>query len=260
MAERVRIDLPEGRLSGAWIRPRAGTDPVLVFLHDGLGSVESLRGFPGRLGEALGLPAFAYDRLGYGRSDEAAAFPDDFMGVEADRLERVLDAAGIADCLLVGHSDGGTVALLHGARRHGRVRAAVAIAAHVRRDRLTLAQAERHARMAEDGDVPEWMTRFHGARARGLLRLWSGTWRRALYDSWDISDGIASFRAPLLALQGAEDAYGLPEQLESIGRAVAHAETDLMAGLGHFPHLEDPGRTVGRIARFLAPHRSADAA
>ena len=250
----VLLDVGGHRIFGVWHGPRGGRRPVLVFLHDGLGSVGTLRKFPARLGAALDLPAFAYDRLGYGRSDEVGDFPDDFMGTEADRLESVLDAAGIADCCLVGHSDGGTVALLHGARHHGRVRAIVTIAAHVRRDRLTLGQVLRHQKMAEDGDVPDWMPRFHGDRARRLMLLWAKTWQRTLYDDWDIGDEISSIRAPLLAIQGTEDAYGLPSQLESIAAAVGHAETDLVDGLGHFPHLEDAVHIVGRIREFLLPH------
>ena len=252
--ETVRLDVAGHAIHGAWLGPRRGRRPVLVFLHDGLGSVGTLRKFPARLADALGLPAFAYDRLGYGRSDEVDDFPDDFMGAEADRLEEVLDAAGIVDCCLVGHSDGGTVALLHGARHRGRVRAIVTIAAHVRRDRLTLGQVLRHQKMAEDGDVPDWMPRFHGERARRLMLLWAETWQRALYDDWDICAEIASIRAPLLALQGSGDAYGLPSQLEGIAAAVGHAETELVEGLGHFPHLEDAVHIVARIRDFLLPH------
>ena len=252
--EPVRLEVRGHRIFGTWQGPHRGRRPVLVFLHDGLGSIETLRTFPARLGEALGLPAFSYDRLGYGRSDEVDDFPDDFMGAEADRLESILDAAGIVDCCLVGHSDGGTVALLHGARHHGRVRAIVTIAAHVRRDRLTLGQVLRHQKMAEDGDVPEWMPRFHGARARRLMLLWTATWQRTLYDDWDIGGEISSIRAPLLAIQGTEDAYGLPSQLESIEKAVVHAEIDLVDGRGHFPHLEDAVHIVGRIRDFLLPY------
>lgn len=254
VAGAVRLDVDGHRMFGVWRRAPEPGRPALVFLHDGLGSVGTLRKFPGQLGEAMSLPAFAYDRLGYGRSDDVERFSADFMGEAADRLERVLDAAGIEDCCLVGHSDGGTVALLHGARYRGRVRAIVTIAAHVRRDELTYGQVLRHQKMVEDGEVPDWMARFHGARAEHLLRNWAEVWQRTLYDSWDITDEIAAIEAPLLSLQGAEDAYGLPSQLESIGQAVAHARTEMIEGLGHFPQLEDPERIVARIGAFLEPY------
>lgn len=246
----VQIDAGGCRLFGVWSRPPLPGRTTLVFLHDGLGSVETLRQLPVRLADALNLPAFAYDRHGYGRSDPADRFSVSFMSEAADQLELVLEAVDIENCCLVGHSDGGTVALLHGARYRGRVRAIVSIAAHVRRDRLTLGQVRRHLEMVDD--VPDWMTRFHGARAAHLLRIWAEAWLQC--DDWNICDEIADLEAPLLALQGEKDAYGLPDQLEDIGRAVRHAETELLDGAGHFPHLEEPERIVRRLRNFLGPY------
>lgn len=250
----VWFDVDGARMFGVWRTPRDDGRPALIFLHDGLGSVGTLRHFPERTGTAMGLPAFAYDRLGYGRSGRIDAFPADFMGEAADRLERVLDALDIRDCCLVGHSDGGTVALLHGARYRGRVRAIVTIAAHVRRDELTYGQVLRHRKMCEDGEIPDWMARFHGDRAAHLLKMWVDVWQQALYDSWDISDEIAAIEVPLMSIQGSEDAYGLPSQLESIGRAVPRARIEMIEGLGHFPQLEDSGRIVGMVKDFLDPY------
>ncbi len=239
---------------GVWRTPRVADKPVLVFLHDGLGSVGTMRNFPEQVGTAMGLPAFVFDRLGYGRSDREETFPTDFMGGAADHLERVLDVAGIDDCCLVGHSDGGTIALLHGARYRGRVRGIATIAAHVRRDELTYGQVLRHNRMFQDGEIPDWMERFHGDRAAHLLRCWTEVWQQTLYDSWDISDEISAIQAPLLSIQGSEDAYGLPSQLESIRKAVPQARTEMIDGLGHFPQLEDPARIVSLIEGFLGPY------
>ena len=139
-------------------------------------------------------------------------------------------------------------------RYRGRVRAVVTIAAHVRRDELTYGQVLRHNKMYQDGDIPDWMERFHGDRAAHLLKCWTEVWQKTLYDSWDISAEIAGIEVPLMSLQGSEDAYGLPSQLESIGKAVPHAETAMIDGLGHFPQLEDPDRIVERIQRFLSPY------
>lgn len=248
------LDVDGRPVFGVWRTPRVEGAPALVFLHDGLGSVGTMRNFPERTGTAMGLPAFVFDRLGYGRSGQEETFPTDFMGEAADHLERVLDVAGIDDCCLVGHSDGGTVALLHGARYRGRVRAIVTIAAHVRRDELTYGQVLRHKQMLQDGDIPDWMERFHGDRAAHLLKCWTDVWQKTLYDSWDISDEISAIEAPLMSLQGSEDAYGLPSQLESIGAAVSHARTEMIDGLGHFPQLEDSDRVVGMVSRFLEPY------
>ncbi len=245
------FDVDGARMFGVWRTPRRPGAPVLVFLHDGLGSVGTMRRFPEQVGAAAGLPAFAYDRVGYGRSAKVDAFPADFMGDAADRLERVLDALGIEDCCLVGHSDGGTVALLHGARYRGRVRAIATLAAHVRRDELTYGQVLRHQEMHRNGDIPDWMERFHGVRAAHLLGLWTDVWQRTLYDSWDICAEIRRIEVPLLSIQGSEDAYGLPSQLESIGAAVPHARIEMIDGLGHFPQLEDPDAVIPMVSDFL---------
>ena len=239
---------------GVWRTPQVAGKPVLVFLHDGLGSVGSMRKFPEQSGQAIGLPSFTFDRLGYGRSDREEEFPADFMGEAADHLERVLDVAGIEDCCLIGHSDGGTVALLHGARYRGRVRAIVTIAAHVRRDEMTYGQVMRHYDMYRDGKIPDWLERFHGERAKHLLGCWTKVWQRTLYDFWDISSEIATVEAPLFSIQGSEDAYGLPSQLESIGAAVPHARIEMIRGLGHFPQLEEPERVIAMVQRFLEPY------
>ena len=239
---------------GVWRTPQIAGKPALIFLHDGLGSVGTMRRFPEQTGKAMDLPSFVFDRLGYGRSDREEEFPVDFMGEAADHLERVLDAAGIDDCCLVGHSDGGTIGLLHGARYSGRVRAIVTIAAHVRRDELTYGQVMRHYEMLRDGEIPDWMERFHGDRAAHLLRCWTEVWQQTLYESWDISGEIAAIKAPLMSIQGTGDAYGLPGQLESIGAVVPHAQVEMIDGLGHFPQLEDPERIVGMVQGFLEPY------
>ena len=248
------LDVRGRPIFGVWRSPQAAGRPALVFLHDGLGSVGTMRQFPEQTGAEMDLPAFVFDRLGYGRSDQEEEFPTDFMGDAADFLEDVLAAAGIDDCCLIGHSDGGTVALLHGARYRGRVRAIVTVAAHVRRDELTYGQILRHNEMYREGEIPDWMTRFHGERAAHLLKCWTEVWQNTLYDSWDISDEIAAIKVPLMSLQGSEDAYGLPSQLDSIGTAVPHARTEMIEGLGHFPQLEDPPQIISRIKDFLEPY------
>ena len=239
---------------GVWRSPRKAGRTALVFLHDGLGSVGTMRGFPMQIARELDLPAFVFDRPGYGRSGPESEFPDDFMGDAADFLENLLASAKINDCCLVGHSDGGTIALLHGARFRGRVRAIVTIAAHVRRDELTYGQVLRHSKMYSEGDIPDWMTRFHGDNAPHLLKCWTDVWQKKFYDSWDISKEISGIAVPLMSLQGTEDAYGLPSQLESITNAVPNARTEMIAGLGHFPHLEDPPEIIARVRDFLSPY------
>jgi len=238
-----------------WWRAAPTAGPVLVFVHDGLGSTESLRGFPDALADALGLAAFGYDRWGYGRSAPRPDLPAGFMEDCAARLPRVLDTAGIDDYAVIGHSDGGTIALLHAMTNPPGLRATVSIAAHVHDDAASTAQLARHAAMAAAGAAPDWLVRFQGDRARALRLMaeWVRVWRASFDAGWNLTGRLGAIREPLLALHGAADDYGLPGQLATIAAAVAHAETMLLPGLGHFPQLEDEAAMVTRIAEFLRP-------
>ncbi len=248
----VALSVDGARLYGEWCAEPAPGRPTLVFLHDGLGSVEAWRGLPARLGTRLGAGAFAYDRRGYGRSDGCTPFPADFIQREAARLTEILRLAGIGDHATVGHSDGGTIALLHAARNPAGLRATVSLASHVHRDALAEAQLRRFRDDAARGTLPAWMARFHGAKAVDVASSWSAAWLELFAAGWDITPEIAAIAGPLLALHGEDDSYGIAGQLDSIARAAPHADARLLPGIGHFPHLDDPAGTEAAVAAFLA--------
>ncbi len=245
------LEVDGARLYAEWPRAPVAGAPVLVFLHDGLGSIETWRAFPRLLAEETGLGAFAYDRWGYGRSDARAAFPDFLMADAAERLPRVLAAAGIDDHVVIGHSDGGTIALLHGATDPAGLRGLVSISAHVHGDAATAGQLRRLRKCLDEDDVPAWIPRFHGEKGAALLEGWVETWSRAFGAGWDVTREIAAIVKPLFVIHGSEDEYGLPVQIGSIGRAVPNAKARLLPGVGHFPHLADPKAIVGIVKAFL---------
>ena len=253
-ARTLFVDLDEARIYAEWRREPAAGKPVLVFLHDGLGCTASLRLLPDLVGDALDVGVFTYDRWGYGQSDRRDTFPVDLWDQEAAILPRVLDAVGIEDCCLVGHSDGGTIALLHAATNPARVRATVAIAAHIFFDEQTDIILAKHQKMLDDGNIPEFLYRFHGDRGPHVLWCWTGIGRDPGYQGWNISPRISTIKGPLFAVQGAEDDGGTQAQVAGIGDAVPHAKTMLLPGIGHFPHVEDPEGTTHLIADFLAPY------
>ena len=248
----VPIAVDGARLHGEWCAEPVPGKPALVFLHDGLGSVENWRGLPARIGRRLGTGAFAYDRWGYGRSDGRAPFPVDFIEQEAARLPGILRIAGIGDHAVIGHSDGGTIALLYAAENPSGLRATVSLSAHVHRDPLAEAHLHRFAKRASERSLPEWMSRFHGGKAADVAACWSATWLEIFAADWDIVPALSGIAGPLLALHGARDAYGVPEQLQNIARAVPHADARLLPDIDHFPHLEDPAGTDAAIAAFLS--------
>jgi pimeloyl-ACP methyl ester carboxylesterase len=250
----VTLDLPEARIHGEWRTEPVAGRPVIVQLHDGLGCTKTARDLPDRLGAALGVGTFVYDRWGYGQSDRRDVFPFGFMEEEAERLPRILDAAGIDDCCLVGHSDGGTITLLHAAENTKRVRASVTMAAHIFVDRRTRAELEYAQRLHDTGQIPDFLERFHGARAAHVLWCWTSLGRDPRYRHWDITDRIRGIRGALMAWQGADDTYGTMDQLSGIQRAVPHARVFAAPGLAHYPHYDDPARTARIVAEFLAPY------
>jgi len=250
----VVIEVDGITLHAEWRGALQPASPTLVFLHDGLGSLEALRQFPDLVAEATGLCAFAYDRWGYGRSDARESFPLDFMEEEAARLPRVLAAAGIADYILVGHSAGAVIALMHGATNPPGLRAAVVISARVFCEQTSVDQVEHFLRLAEDDAIPDWMVRFHGARARQLMGDWAAAWRDIFERGWDIRQLVAAIRGPLCVIQGEDDDFGRPAQLEAIADAVPRAECALLPGCAHFPHLDKPEQVVRLVATFIRRH------
>jgi pimeloyl-ACP methyl ester carboxylesterase len=247
----VTLDIDGVGIYAEWRREPVPGRPVLVFLHDGLGSIENWRAFPDMLADALDLGAFAYDRFGYGRSDGCDNWPESFIADAARRLPRILDAAGITEYILVGHSDGATVALSHAAIAPAGLRAVVSVSAHVKRDPWAYRGVIEFGETARGGELPAWLDRFHGARGAQVLTAWTGYWKRTLDAGWDISASLKGITAPLLAAQGSDDEWAHPLQLDTIADAVRHAETRMLDGRGHFPHLENPVELVDLVARFL---------
>ena len=128
----------------------------------------------------------------------------------------------------------------------------MSLSAHVHRDPLAEAHLHRFAKHAAEGTLPEWMSRFHGGKAADVAACWSAAWLEIFAADWDVVPALSGIAGPLLALHGAKDAYGVPEQLENIARAVPHADARLLPDIDHFPHLEDPAGTDAAIAAFLS--------
>lgn len=252
----------------AWAETGPGGDgTALVFLHQGLGSITQWRGFPQALCHAVGLPGLVYERRGHGGSDPLVAPRDArFLHVEAwQALPRLLRAAGVRRPVLVGHSDGGSIALLYAAgpasnSDPGRddapaPLAVVAIAAHVFLDAVTLHGLETAVRDWRETDLRDRLARHHGAQTEALFVAWADTWMSPAARHWNIEAELRRVRCPVLAIQGTEDDHGLPAQLDSIVRhAAGPAESWLVPGLGHSPHLEAQDRIVARVAEFLRRH------
>jgi pimeloyl-ACP methyl ester carboxylesterase len=243
------------RLETAWWGPAPDDVPTtLVLLHEGLGCVALWRDFPEALAAATGGGVFAYSRFGYGASDPVTLpRPMTYMHHEAlSVLPHVLDAAGIRRAILVGHSDGGSIAAIHaGAIQDPRVAGVVLIAAHFFVEDINIASIAGIKNTYEQGDLRRRLARYH-RDADMAFRGWSDAWLDPRFRAFDIADHVLRTRVPVLALQGADDPYGTPEQLRVLERAAScSVETRLITGARHAPHLEATSATLAAIVPFV---------
>jgi pimeloyl-ACP methyl ester carboxylesterase len=242
------------RIETAWWGPEPASAPTIVLLHEGLGCVGLWRDVPARLAAATGLGVFAWSRLGYGRSDGTALpRPRDYLDREArDWLPRVLDAAGIGDCVLVGHSDGASIAAIHCGTVHDpRVRGAVLIAPHVNVEAMCVAGVAEAKTRFDTGDLRARLARWH-ADVDGAFRGWNDIWLDpAFAATFDLTAEAGGITVPLLSIQGDADPYGTAAHVEILAReARGPTETMILPGIGHAPQFEAADVTLGAIARF----------
>ena len=229
--------------------------PVLVFLHDSLGCVETWRDFPGRLAKRAGLDALIYDRRGYGQSSPFGkeARTTKYLHEEAEVLFALLDALGIQRVALFGHSDGGSIALLAAALRPGQVDAVVTEGAHVFVEEAGLSGILEARAMLASTDLRERLVRYHGAKTDGVTSAWIDTWLSPEFRDWNIESYLPQVVCPVLAIQGEEDEYGTPAQVLAIVRGVgAQARSLMVPKVGHTPHRDAASAVLGASATFLA--------
>jgi pimeloyl-ACP methyl ester carboxylesterase len=225
-----------------------------VLLHEGLGCVALWRDFPEALVAATGCGVFAYSRFGYGGSDTVSLpRPMSYMHDEAvSVLPAVLDTAGVRRAVLIGHSDGGSIAAIHaGAVRDVRVLGVVLMAAHFVVEDLNIASIRTIKEHYEQGDLRARLRRYH-RDVDVAFRGWNEAWLDPRFRSFDITAEVARIRVPILALQGADDPYGSDEQLRVLERAArCSVETRLIEGARHSPHLEARDATMEAIVPFV---------
>jgi pimeloyl-ACP methyl ester carboxylesterase len=228
----------------------AGSEPALVFLHEGLGSVALWRDFPDRLAAATGRRALLYSRAGHGGSHvpEQPRTPR-FMHDEAlDVLPELLDRHGIARPILVGHSDGGSIALIH-ASRHP-VTGLVLLAPHVFVEDLSVASIAEARDTFATTDLRDRMARYH-RDPEATFRLWNDIWLAPEFRDWSIEGVLADVTCPALLIQGEHDQYGTLAQIDAIEAGVRGTVARAVLDARHAPHQEAPEETLRAAIDFV---------
>jgi pimeloyl-ACP methyl ester carboxylesterase len=247
------LDLPPLRLEYRMAGPRPDEAPTLILLHEGLGSAGMWGGFPEKLSAATGCGVFVWSRVGYGQSS-AAKLPRtlDFMHVEArEILPRLLDAIGFRQGLLIGHSDGASIAAIYGGTvQDHRVRGLVLMAPHFIVEDVTINSIREIRHAFDTTDVRQRFQRWH-ADADATVRGWTDVWMKNDFKTWDLTENLAYIRVAILIIQGEHDNYGTGRQIE-IAREECYCPVDVLMipGIQHVPHREAPDETLEAIAEF----------
>ena len=243
------IEVRGRKIEAQRIGPSGG--PTLVLLHEGLGSLGLWRDFPQKLSELTGLGAFVYSRAGYGKSEPAPLpRPVRYMHDEAGLLPEILATAEVEDPILVGHSDGASIAIIY-AGTGNPARGLILEAPHVFTEESGLASIAKMRELYQTTDLRQKLARWH-ENVDAAFNGWNGAWLNPEFRKWNLEEFLPRIAAPILILQGKDDEYGTAKQIEAIrSQAKGPVETVLLDACGHSPHRDQPQQTLAAMAEFI---------
>ena len=246
------VTVRERRIEYRVVLGPAGPCPTLVFLHEGLGSMGLWRDFPDKVARRLGAPALVYSRFGYGESDELLdKRTPSFMHEEAlEILPQLLDQLEIRHPLLIGHSDGASIALIHAAAAKRPVSGIACMAPHVFVEPIGLDSIAKIRETYFKTDLKQRLAKYH-ARVDDAFLGWADVWLEPEFRAWSIEDLIDDIAAPVLLIQGRDDEYGTLAQLDRIeARAKVPVSRLVLDRCGHAPHRDQEAAVIEAIADF----------
>ncbi|KQP13068.1 alpha/beta fold hydrolase [Pseudorhodoferax sp. Leaf267] len=246
------------RIEYAWLGAEQADAPLLVFLHEGLGSLAMWKDFPAQLCRAAGMRGLVFSRPGYGRSTPRAGdevWAPDFMHRQAyEVLPALFAQLGVdAPAWLFGHSDGGSIALLYAARFPERVAGLVVLAPHVFVEDVTVANIGKTREAYETGDLRAGLARYHDDPDSAFWG-WNRIWLDPAFRSWNIEGELQHIRSPLLAIQGVDDAYGTLAQIRSVQWVVPSSVLLELPQCGHSPHRDQAEQVIAATSAFIHRH------
>ncbi len=256
------LDIGAQRLECRMVGPQPGDAPTLVLLHEGLGCVGLWGDFPDKLARATGCGVLTYSRAGYGKSSPVTLpRPLSYMHNEArEVLPKLLEAIDFKRGLLVGHSDGASIAAIYaGSYQDHRIGGLVLIAPHFFTEDEGIKSIEEARRAYDTGDLRQRLARWH-ADVDNAFRGWNGAWLDPAFRKWDITEFLAYIRVPMLIVQGEDDQYGTIKQIEVAEQeCYCPVEVALLKGAKHSPQREQPEATLKSVADFVARIMQANA-
>ena len=241
-----------------WVGEAREKGPVIVFLHEGLGSLSMWRTFPDQLARACGMQGLVYSRPGYGQSTprgEGEKWPPTFMHEQAiDVLPAFLSAVGLdpirRPLVLMGHSDGGSIALLFSALTDWPCRGIIVMAPHLFVEDVSIRSIRQAREVYLETDMREKLGRYH-ADPDSAFWGWNDVWLSPAFASWNIEDEVCAITAPILAMQGVDDEYGTLEQIRRIHSLSPRVELAEISDCRHSPHRDQPERVIALCQQFL---------
>jgi len=256
----LRVD--GARLEYSWIGPAADVAPTLVLLHEGLGCVALWKEFPLELARATGCGVLTYSRAGYGASDPVALPREvDYMHAEGlTVLPQLLDLAGVEQAILVGHSDGGSIALIHaGSGDAGqRLLGLALLSPHVFNEQVCVDSIRAAGEAYASTDLRARLARYQGSNVDVAFRGWNDIWLHPDFWHWNIEAYLPNVAVPVLVIQGDDDEYGSPAQYQAIAAQVpGTVEVLPLPACHHSPHRDQPAATLDAIAGFVTRLRAS---
>jgi pimeloyl-ACP methyl ester carboxylesterase len=253
------------RIEHAWLAPERRSAPLVVFLHEGLGSLSMWKAFPQQLCDAAGARGLVYSRPGYGRSTPRPAeeaWDLDFLHQQAHEVLPALLAALDIDAThdkpwLLGHSDGASITLLYAARYRHALAGAIVLAPHILVEDLAVQSIAKVKLAYESADLKQRLSKHHDDPDSPFWG-WNRIWLHPPFRQWTIEEEIRTIACPLLAVQGLDDEYGTLAQIRGIAHRVPHTELLELADCGHSPHRDQPEMLIANATRFIRSNFKGD--
>lgn len=249
------------RIECQWLAPERTHAPLLVFLHEGLGSVAMWKDFPAQVCEAANARGLVFSRPGYGRStprDPDETWDVDFLHRQAHEVLPALFAAlkldGNDRPWLFGHSDGGSIALLYASHFAHKVEGLVVLAPHIFVEDQAVANIETARTAYLSTDLPQKLGKYHDS-ADSAFWGWNRIWLHPPFRQWNIERELDAIRCPVLAIQGLDDEYGSLAQIRGIAARVPATELLEIAQCGHSPHRDQPAQVIAATVSFITKSR-----